>query len=109
MGPFETIDLNAPGGMVDYCERYGELYYEMAQTQLPRRWDEALVRRGAPLVQEKIALEAERDGSLWRAALRSPRAWTARRTPPCCLGSSSRSASAPQIRKGSRSSASDSS
>jgi L-gulonate 3-dehydrogenase len=45
MGPFETIELNAPGGVVDYCERYGDLYYEMAQTQLPRRWDEALVRR----------------------------------------------------------------
>ncbi|HEX8012628.1 MAG TPA: 3-hydroxyacyl-CoA dehydrogenase [Casimicrobiaceae bacterium] len=44
MGPFETIDLNAPGGVVDYCARYGGLYYEMAQTQQPRRWDEALVR-----------------------------------------------------------------
>jgi len=26
MGPFETIDLNAPGGVKDYCERYHELY-----------------------------------------------------------------------------------
>lgn len=24
MGPFETIDLNAPEGVKDYCERYGE-------------------------------------------------------------------------------------
>jgi 3-hydroxyacyl-CoA dehydrogenase len=23
MGPFETIELNAPGGIADYCERYG--------------------------------------------------------------------------------------
>jgi 3-hydroxyacyl-CoA dehydrogenase len=23
MGPFETIELNAPGGIPDYCERYG--------------------------------------------------------------------------------------
>lgn len=22
MGPFETIDLNAPGGVIDYCEGY---------------------------------------------------------------------------------------
>lgn len=29
MGPFETIDLNAPGGVLDYCERYGELYHEI--------------------------------------------------------------------------------
>ncbi|WP_340118226.1 3-hydroxyacyl-CoA dehydrogenase [Pelagibius sp. 7325] len=26
MGPFETIDLNAPGGVKDYCERYQQLY-----------------------------------------------------------------------------------
>ena len=26
MGPFETIDLNAPGGVEDYCERYRNLY-----------------------------------------------------------------------------------
>jgi L-gulonate 3-dehydrogenase len=24
MGPFETIELNAPGGIPDYCERYGK-------------------------------------------------------------------------------------
>ena len=23
MGPFETIELNAPGGIPDYCRRYG--------------------------------------------------------------------------------------
>ena len=26
MGPFETIDLNAPGGIADYIARYGPLY-----------------------------------------------------------------------------------
>lgn len=26
MGPFETIDLNAPGGVRDYCERYESIY-----------------------------------------------------------------------------------
>jgi 3-hydroxyacyl-CoA dehydrogenase len=26
MGPFETIDLNAPGGVKDYCERYQQIY-----------------------------------------------------------------------------------
>jgi len=29
MGPFETIDLNAPNGLTDYCERYGPLYQRM--------------------------------------------------------------------------------
>jgi hypothetical protein len=26
MGPFETIDLNAPGGVRDYAERYQGIY-----------------------------------------------------------------------------------
>ena len=29
MGPLETIDLNAPRGLADYCERYGPLYATM--------------------------------------------------------------------------------
>jgi L-gulonate 3-dehydrogenase len=29
MGPFETIDLNAPGGMADYCERYAGFYRKL--------------------------------------------------------------------------------
>ena len=43
MGPFETIDLNAPGGISDYIHRYGPMYYEMAQTQSkPREWDDEI-------------------------------------------------------------------
>jgi len=33
MGPFETIDLNAPGGIADYCQRYGDLYRSIGATQ----------------------------------------------------------------------------
>ena len=29
MGPFETIDLNAPGGMADYCARYTGFYRDL--------------------------------------------------------------------------------
>lgn len=29
MGPFETIELNAPGGIPDYCERYGKSLTDM--------------------------------------------------------------------------------
>jgi L-gulonate 3-dehydrogenase len=35
MGPFETIDLNAPEGVVDYAQRYGPTYRDVARTQLP--------------------------------------------------------------------------
>jgi L-gulonate 3-dehydrogenase len=45
MGPLETIDLNAPGGLADYCERYGPLYAAMQQQMTPREWDKALVDR----------------------------------------------------------------
>jgi 3-hydroxyacyl-CoA dehydrogenase len=69
MGPFETIDLNAPGGVADYCARYGDVYYEMAQQQTPRRWDDALVRQ----------IEAERRALLPAAELAARGAWRDRR------------------------------
>ncbi|MDE2582784.1 MAG: 3-hydroxyacyl-CoA dehydrogenase [Rhodospirillales bacterium] len=45
MGPLETIDLNAPGGLADYCARYGSLYAQMQQEMTPMAWDAALVGR----------------------------------------------------------------
>ena len=35
MGPFATIELNAPGGVADYCARYGGFYRRLAAD--PRR------------------------------------------------------------------------
>jgi L-gulonate 3-dehydrogenase len=32
MGPFETIDLNAPGGVRDYAERYEQIYARIFPT-----------------------------------------------------------------------------
>lgn len=34
MGPFETIELNAPGGIADYCERYGPSLDRMSRDVL---------------------------------------------------------------------------
>jgi L-gulonate 3-dehydrogenase len=45
MGPLETIDLNAPGGLADYCGRYGPLYAQMQEQMKPLAWDEALVSK----------------------------------------------------------------
>jgi hypothetical protein len=45
MGPLETIDLNAPGGLADYCERYGELYGELQQQMTPHVWSPELIAR----------------------------------------------------------------
>src|SRR5260370_5961004 len=33
MGPFETIDLNAPGGIADYAKRLGPLYHRIAASR----------------------------------------------------------------------------
>ena len=30
VGPFETVDLNAPGGVFDYIDRYGPMYDDLA-------------------------------------------------------------------------------
>ncbi|KAF1041274.1 MAG: L-carnitine dehydrogenase [Herbaspirillum frisingense] len=38
MGPFETIDLNAPEGVLDYAKRYGHTYRDVAKTQPPNEW-----------------------------------------------------------------------
>jgi 3-hydroxyacyl-CoA dehydrogenase len=35
MGPFETIELNAPGGIPDYCERYTGFYKRLAAEPAP--------------------------------------------------------------------------
>ena len=43
MGPFETIDLNAPGGLADYCERYGPLYADLQKQTKPRKWTDQLI------------------------------------------------------------------
>jgi L-gulonate 3-dehydrogenase len=43
MGPLETIDLNAPGGLADYCTRYGPLYERMQRQMVPRLWHKALI------------------------------------------------------------------
>jgi L-gulonate 3-dehydrogenase len=45
MGPLETIDLNAPGGLADYCDRYGPLYATMQAQMKPLAWSQALVDR----------------------------------------------------------------
>jgi 3-hydroxyacyl-CoA dehydrogenase len=43
MGPLETIDLNAPGGLADYCTRYGPLYAELQRQMRPRKWEPGLI------------------------------------------------------------------
>jgi len=69
MGPFETIDLNAPGGIADYCARFGPLYYQLAKEATPQVWDEGLVK----------GIEKERRAVLNRAELTARSAWRDRK------------------------------
>jgi 3-hydroxyacyl-CoA dehydrogenase len=42
MGPFETIELNAPGGLTDYCERYVPWFRRYVADPPPATvWDDA--------------------------------------------------------------------
>lgn len=66
MGPFETIDLNAPGGVADYAVRLGPLYQRIADSRAHQQpWDEGLIRQ----------VEAQRREHLSQAELESRRAW----------------------------------
>ena len=70
MGPFETIDLNAPGGLKDYAERYGELFYTLAKSQAdPRRWSDDLIK----------TLDRERRDVLPEEGLAERQTWRDRR------------------------------
>jgi len=58
MGPFETIDLNAPGGVMDYAARYGGTYRDIARDGTNNEWNPELLER----VQSELrASIAERD------------------------------------------------
>lgn len=46
MGPFETINLNAPGGIVDYANRLQPLYHRIALSRAdPQPWPETAIAR----------------------------------------------------------------
>ncbi len=67
MGPFETIDLNAPGGIRDYVERFGQPYYEIAVEQSPaRKWNEPLVAKVEQERRQVLAADQLQDRQRWR-------------------------------------------
>ena len=74
MGPFETIDLNAPQGLADYIARYGGLYAEVEREITPCELTPVLVaemdaeRRAALPLAEHPARQAWRDRRLMALA-----------------------------------------
>jgi L-gulonate 3-dehydrogenase len=70
MGPFETIDLNAPGGVRDYAARYGEIYARIFPTMQWRAdWSGAVMD----------GIEAQRRARLPAESLSERQAWRDRR------------------------------
>ena len=70
MGPFETIDLNAPAGVRDYVERYQGIYETMFH-QMQRRVDWA-----GPVLE---TVEADRRAKLPADGLAERQVWRDRR------------------------------
>jgi L-gulonate 3-dehydrogenase len=62
MGPFATIELNAPGGVADYCARYGGFYRKLAaDSPAPEVWDaDHAVRVVAALGEPPTPAERDR-------------------------------------------------
>lgn len=67
MGPFETIDLNAPGGLSDYCARYGELYRRIAEQQVSTdSWSDDLVVKLHAAQRLRVPADELEGRRLWR-------------------------------------------
>ena len=67
MGPFETIDLNAPGGVTDYAARLGPLYHSIAmERQHPKRWPLDLIARVAAERRETLPIADLASRCEWR-------------------------------------------
>lgn len=66
MGPFETIDLNAPGGVVDYAARYGPKLHGMMQDVRYEPWDAELVARIEAERRRLMTQEEHGQREAWR-------------------------------------------
>ncbi len=66
MGPFETIDLNAPGGVADYAGRFGPLMGAITEEQTPFLYDEETVSRVAGARRAALPLDGIEARSGWR-------------------------------------------
>jgi L-gulonate 3-dehydrogenase len=66
MGPLETIDLNAPGGLEDYCARYGGLMADLQRQMTPRVWDQELIGKLEAARREELPKNLHAVRQEWR-------------------------------------------
>ena len=67
MGPFETIDLNAPGGIEDYAYRLRDLYTGMVRE--PRGWSDEAIKKATDERRSILNAENLADRRAWRDAM----------------------------------------
>ncbi|WP_136619142.1 MULTISPECIES: 3-hydroxyacyl-CoA dehydrogenase [Mesorhizobium] len=67
MGPFETIDLNAPGGVRDYVERYQSIYSNIFPQMLRRvDWAGEVMKTVEADRRERLPRENLGERQVWR-------------------------------------------
>jgi len=66
MGPFETIDLNAPDGVAGYARRYGPAFHALFQDVRYAPWDDALVDRVEAERRELLPDDRRAGREAWR-------------------------------------------
>jgi len=67
MGPLETIDLNAPGGLKEYCNRYGGMFQRMSLEQTSTEpWSDSLVERLDQERRELLSADELEKRRIWR-------------------------------------------
>ena len=66
MGPFETIDLNAPAGVKDYAKRYGPQNRQAMLGSQPFDWSEETVARVDAERRKHLSIDEISTRSAWR-------------------------------------------
>ena len=83
IGPFETIDLNAPGGLADFCARLGDGFYEFIKQSEPAQpWSDAVVAKAHEERRGRLPMADHGEASgVARSPPHGPRRAPARRPP----------------------------
>ena len=66
MGPFETIDLNAPGGVADYAARFGPAFDHMMSGVDYKPWGKELIARIEAQRRKLMPQEKHAEREAWR-------------------------------------------
>ncbi len=67
LGPMATIELNAPGGVADYCARYGDFYRRLAADPAgPEVWDAANAAKVGAALGAPRSPEVREARTRWR-------------------------------------------